>query len=211
MIRRPPRSTLFPYTTLFRSPGRRQAGDRPDLVRRAARRQYADVVHASSVRLRAVLSAQRCTGEGLYRQDHEEGDARGDHGADLLGRSAVRADPGHHDRPGHRDPADGDGLQGEGEHGRSDEDPDPVAAERGTAARSGVLRATGATKGDRLRSVARGSFQGAGRGSGGEKITGPVVRPPKKAPRLRGFLSRISRSRDSRRPNEFGPTFWPAP
>src|SRR5260221_2243925 len=33
MIRRPPRSTLFPYTTLFRS--RRRAGDRR---RRAARR-----------------------------------------------------------------------------------------------------------------------------------------------------------------------------
>src|SRR5437763_12539979 len=29
MIRRPPRSTLFPYTTLFRSPGRRQ-GDCDD-------------------------------------------------------------------------------------------------------------------------------------------------------------------------------------
>src|SRR2546430_12909341 len=26
MIRRPPRSTLFPYTTLFRSPGRQFAG-----------------------------------------------------------------------------------------------------------------------------------------------------------------------------------------
>src|SRR5688572_31570528 len=26
MIRRPPRSTLFPYTTLFRSPGRQHAG-----------------------------------------------------------------------------------------------------------------------------------------------------------------------------------------
>src|SRR6266480_6513722 len=26
MIRRPPRSTLFPYTTLFRSPARRQVG-----------------------------------------------------------------------------------------------------------------------------------------------------------------------------------------
>src|SRR2546426_1650313 len=26
MIRRPPRSTLFPYTTLFRSPGRGDAG-----------------------------------------------------------------------------------------------------------------------------------------------------------------------------------------
>src|SRR3712207_8256409 len=28
MIRRPPRSTLFPYTTLFRSRGRRTAADR---------------------------------------------------------------------------------------------------------------------------------------------------------------------------------------
>src|SRR3990167_9732295 len=29
MIRRPPRSTLFPYTTLFRSPAGRRTGDRP--------------------------------------------------------------------------------------------------------------------------------------------------------------------------------------
>src|SRR6266487_7076719 len=29
MIRRPPRSTLFPYTTLFRSPGRRVLGAPP--------------------------------------------------------------------------------------------------------------------------------------------------------------------------------------
>src|SRR5258708_10970866 len=28
MIRRPPRSTLFPYTTLFRSPAGQRAGDR---------------------------------------------------------------------------------------------------------------------------------------------------------------------------------------
>src|SRR6266487_6584650 len=28
MIRRPPRSTLFPYTTLFRSPARRRPGPR---------------------------------------------------------------------------------------------------------------------------------------------------------------------------------------
>src|SRR3712207_7155760 len=41
MIRRPPRSTLFPYTTLFRSPPRRsgpaphhQGGPRPDVVPR---------------------------------------------------------------------------------------------------------------------------------------------------------------------------------
>src|SRR3712207_8592340 len=34
MIRRPPRSTLFPYTTLFRSTGRaRQGGNRPPIHR----------------------------------------------------------------------------------------------------------------------------------------------------------------------------------
>src|SRR3972149_2139489 len=31
MIRRPPRSTLFPYTTLFRSRGRQALGDHPNL------------------------------------------------------------------------------------------------------------------------------------------------------------------------------------
>src|SRR3712207_8591793 len=31
MIRRPPRSTLFPYTTLFRSRSRRRRGDGPDV------------------------------------------------------------------------------------------------------------------------------------------------------------------------------------
>src|SRR3989442_3823521 len=33
MIRRPPRSTLFPYTTLFRSSDGRQGPDRPLVVR----------------------------------------------------------------------------------------------------------------------------------------------------------------------------------
>src|SRR2546430_12372055 len=33
MIRRPPRSTLFPYTTLFRSRGRCAAGRGPDRIR----------------------------------------------------------------------------------------------------------------------------------------------------------------------------------
>src|SRR2546427_8924906 len=32
MIRRPPRSTLFPYTTLFRSPQRRGGGERRDVA-----------------------------------------------------------------------------------------------------------------------------------------------------------------------------------
>src|SRR5256885_3144026 len=34
MIRRPPRSTLFPYTTLFRSPGRHRAHPRRRVRRR---------------------------------------------------------------------------------------------------------------------------------------------------------------------------------
>src|SRR3712207_8823972 len=46
MIRRPPRSTLFPYTTLFRSPPALPAGERTPLrgaVGRAV--QVADPVH----------------------------------------------------------------------------------------------------------------------------------------------------------------------
>src|SRR2546422_3520878 len=37
MIRRPPRSTLFPYTTLFRSPARARSADRQDRERIAQR------------------------------------------------------------------------------------------------------------------------------------------------------------------------------
>src|SRR5258707_9146407 len=37
MIRRPPRSTLFPYTTLFRSPGTHEAVPVGDLVARVSR------------------------------------------------------------------------------------------------------------------------------------------------------------------------------
>src|SRR2546429_3464413 len=38
MIRRPPRSTLFPYTTLFRSPNQ-ACGKRPTRCKRARRRR----------------------------------------------------------------------------------------------------------------------------------------------------------------------------
>src|SRR3989442_8691252 len=37
MIRRPPRSTLFPYTTLFRSPGRAHCAPLPTRPRRRQR------------------------------------------------------------------------------------------------------------------------------------------------------------------------------
>src|SRR2546429_3248360 len=43
MIRRPPRSTLFPYTTLFRSPTRVRSGDRrARLLDRGPVRQWPD-------------------------------------------------------------------------------------------------------------------------------------------------------------------------
>src|SRR2546430_12052080 len=41
MIRRPPRSTLFPYTTLFRS----RLGHVPRVVRRAGRERLREAVH----------------------------------------------------------------------------------------------------------------------------------------------------------------------
>src|SRR2546430_10533254 len=42
MIRRPPRSTLFPYTTLFRSPSRRRGRDHDRDGRRQIRRSDQD-------------------------------------------------------------------------------------------------------------------------------------------------------------------------
>src|SRR5256885_7790340 len=42
MIRRPPRSTLFPYTTLFRSPSRGRRGARQDSAHGAVRRVRRD-------------------------------------------------------------------------------------------------------------------------------------------------------------------------
>src|SRR5688572_31437710 len=47
MIRRPPRSTLFPYTTLFRSPG---PGGGPPAGCRPPRHQAAEHAHPARVR-----------------------------------------------------------------------------------------------------------------------------------------------------------------
>src|SRR3712207_7525490 len=77
MIRRPPRSTLFPYTTLFRSPGLR-AGRRvrpaaPD-VRQADRRAPGDRVQARrdghQGRGGAPADGQRGAAEGPRSEEH---------------------------------------------------------------------------------------------------------------------------------------------
>src|SRR5256885_11305362 len=65
MIRRPPRSTLFPYTTLFRSPGAR--------VRRAQRLSPGgDGQCDEGVQGAGVLRAHACQGRGARSQRSEE-------------------------------------------------------------------------------------------------------------------------------------------
>src|SRR5690349_23289718 len=72
MIRRPPRSTLFPYTTLFRSPDRRHA--RPCRARSrsptACRRAAPDSPRlAGAARLHAVGRSEEHTSELQSRRD----------------------------------------------------------------------------------------------------------------------------------------------
>src|SRR3712207_7789346 len=75
MIRRPPRSTLFPYTTLFRStrvPHRLGARDRAETQRAPVRHQGVDGDHV--VAHRAV--AQRAGAAGIVARHAAESGAR---------------------------------------------------------------------------------------------------------------------------------------
>ena len=67
-----------------------EARDRPDLVRRDAGREHADLVHAPALRLRAVLPALGRRQGALHRPGHRQAHGAGDDGPDLLGRSAFR-------------------------------------------------------------------------------------------------------------------------
>src|SRR2546428_6517212 len=71
MIRRPPRSTLFPYTTLFRSPPRGHARLQPRLRHRAAARR------------RARRLGARAPADGPHRPRSEE------HTSELQSRSDL--------------------------------------------------------------------------------------------------------------------------
>src|SRR3712207_8492890 len=58
MIRRPPRSTLFPYTTLFRSPVSRRRSGEPNVARSgdtASRRGVRSEEHTSELQSRQYL------------------------------------------------------------------------------------------------------------------------------------------------------------
>src|SRR2546422_7424029 len=115
MIRRPPRSTLFPYTTLFRSRDQRQRGERSrerderrlhvslrrgcprqdlGLPRAGVRRACPDTRARSRLRRREREPAalRNAAGRELER-DRDDLHARERHGA------AVRQHPGHVLRP----------------------------------------------------------------------------------------------------------------
>src|SRR3712207_8381145 len=67
MIRRPPRSTLFPYTTLFRSPRRRDEIHRP---RRAAGRPGAQGRTMSDAARFLTAFAHALATMALYQEGH---------------------------------------------------------------------------------------------------------------------------------------------
>src|SRR3712207_7434474 len=73
MIRRPPRSTLFPYTTLFRSRGRRVVADRRGQLHERRRSDQLRRGRQVAAQLRALLGREGVVGL-----------------ADLLGRGPVR-------------------------------------------------------------------------------------------------------------------------
>src|SRR5690349_22596145 len=68
MIRRPPRSTLFPYTTLFRSPGR---GPGRAASRRCVDRLAAAAARAGAAPLRASWRPARTGAAGAARRSEE--------------------------------------------------------------------------------------------------------------------------------------------
>src|SRR2546422_2198394 len=65
MIRRPPRSTLFPYTTLFRSliPDRRATLTGDDVVHGAAGVPMGACLHAGTEKLRVAARSEEHTSE----------------------------------------------------------------------------------------------------------------------------------------------------
>src|SRR2546427_8587616 len=78
MIRRPPRSTLFPYTTLFRSPTRN--------AKRGTRNRRAGPSSAFRVPTSALLF-RGCVMDGLFAHDAAAEQKRGDRKSTRLNSS----------------------------------------------------------------------------------------------------------------------------
>src|SRR2546427_5863403 len=96
MIRRPPRSTLFPYTTLFRSPRRDRRAQRRGLHRARWLAPSARPRGTPGVAGRGADS--RATRSGARRAPRATSTGRD--AAVLRGRRAARTDAQHGARPG---------------------------------------------------------------------------------------------------------------
>src|SRR2546422_10946232 len=69
MIRRPPRSTLFPYTTLFRSRERRECdGEPPERAVRVPFGEGEPAPHRGEVRDRLVIAVLETEGDALVER-----------------------------------------------------------------------------------------------------------------------------------------------
>src|SRR3989454_10849162 len=186
MIRRPPRSTLFPYTTLFRSGrlgdrapratggagdgtaaaraggggSKRAAGAGADDGRGAGGGAAgAEVLHAAADDLRGGGAGAGVGGD--LRRDLVQRYAA--HGRDRRARGARRAAAGRGGTGG--GPGDGDGGGGRGDRraaggvGREESERDAV--------RGGSARSVGAGRGERV-PAGRGPRGGAGAGAAGD-------------------------------------------
>src|SRR5215204_1202681 len=78
MIRRPPRSTLFPYTTLFRSPRRARRSRTPSTSRRLASRRWRSEEHTSELQshsdlvCRLLLEKKKSYSQGQRQEEQNE-------------------------------------------------------------------------------------------------------------------------------------------
>ncbi len=108
---------------------------RSDLVRRHSRRQHADLVPASAVRFRAVLSALRGAARLFPRSYHRQADTGRDDRPDLLGRRAIRCDSGPHGGHGDHVPQHGHALQSGTVAGRSQQGANRYSTDRFAADR----------------------------------------------------------------------------
>src|SRR5438034_4486386 len=70
MLRRPPRSTLFPYTTLFRSSSRLRAGGSTSLIRTEQNIGRGDAVYTEALTNNPLGMAFDTTGAILRSEEH---------------------------------------------------------------------------------------------------------------------------------------------
>src|SRR6478736_1215040 len=186
MIRRPPRSTLFPYTTLFRSGPRRRA--RSEVVARA---QLGDAQPAGLVAGQRLGPHVRTDASLVTRRPHRVVLV---HGRLDLAVAVEVAD----------DDEAGSGLLGGGEGGGGDRRPvgvpghvagrvDGVDDARGTARQRGQRGPVARVDGDNLDRVRVGVLPGAfddppRTGREGHGVAEVVERPTPPAPRTRWWV-----------------------